>query len=75
LRFFKLLKKKIIRLKSQNRKPDPLLLKIGIRTMVLETDPYGNFLKQGYEVGSGHDWTRLGISIFRRRMEREAYSS
>jgi CubicO group peptidase (beta-lactamase class C family) len=35
---------------------DPL----GIRTMVLETDPHGNFLLQGYEFGSGRDWARLG---------------
>jgi CubicO group peptidase (beta-lactamase class C family) len=34
--------------------------KIGIRNMVLETDPYGNFLLQGYELGSGRDWARLG---------------
>ena len=34
--------------------------KLGIRTMVLETDPYGNFLTQGYEFGSGRDWARLG---------------
>ncbi len=34
--------------------------KIGIRTMVLETDPFGNFLTQGYELGSARDWTRLG---------------
>jgi CubicO group peptidase (beta-lactamase class C family) len=34
--------------------------KIGVRTMVLETDPYGNFLTQGYEFGSGRDWARLG---------------
>ena len=34
--------------------------KIGIRDMVLETDPYGNFLLQGYELGSGRDWARLG---------------
>jgi CubicO group peptidase (beta-lactamase class C family) len=33
--------------------------KIGIRTMVLETDPHGNFLTQGYELGSGPDWARL----------------
>jgi CubicO group peptidase (beta-lactamase class C family) len=32
---------------------------IGIRTMVLETDPYGNFLMQGYELASGRDWARL----------------
>ncbi len=34
--------------------------KIGIRTMVLETDPYGNFLTQGYAFASGRDWARLG---------------
>jgi CubicO group peptidase (beta-lactamase class C family) len=32
---------------------------IGIRTMVMETDPYGNFLAQGYELASGRDWARL----------------
>ena len=34
--------------------------KIGIRNMVLETDPYGNFMLQGYELGSARDWARLG---------------
>jgi CubicO group peptidase (beta-lactamase class C family) len=34
--------------------------KLGIRTMVIETDPYGNFLTQGYVLGSGRDWARLG---------------
>src|SRR5262245_8225833 len=34
--------------------------KLGIRTMVLETDPHGNFLLQGYELASARDWTRLG---------------
>jgi CubicO group peptidase (beta-lactamase class C family) len=34
--------------------------RIGIRTMVLETDPYGNFLTQGYELASARDWARLG---------------
>jgi CubicO group peptidase (beta-lactamase class C family) len=33
--------------------------KIGIRTMVMEADPYGNFLTQGYELMSGRDWARL----------------
>ena len=28
--------------------------------MVLETDPYGNFLLQGYELASARDWARLG---------------
>jgi CubicO group peptidase (beta-lactamase class C family) len=34
--------------------------KLGIRTMVMETDPHGNFLTQGYELASGRDWARLG---------------
>jgi CubicO group peptidase (beta-lactamase class C family) len=34
--------------------------KIGIRNLTAETDPYGNFLLQGYELGSGRDWARLG---------------
>jgi len=34
--------------------------KIGIRTFVMETDPFGNFLTQGYELASGRDWARLG---------------
>jgi CubicO group peptidase (beta-lactamase class C family) len=33
--------------------------RIGIRNMVLETDPHGNFLTQGYELGAGRDWARL----------------
>ncbi|MGE8202919.1 MAG: hypothetical protein ACN6RL_18855, partial [Variovorax sp.] len=33
--------------------------KIGIRTMTLETDPYGNFLAQGYDFMSARDWARL----------------
>ncbi len=35
--------------------------KIGIRKMYLETDPYGNFLLQGYEFGTGRNWVRLGM--------------
>jgi CubicO group peptidase (beta-lactamase class C family) len=34
--------------------------KLGIRTMVMETDPFGNFLTQGYELASARDWARLG---------------
>ena len=34
--------------------------KLGIRTMVMEADPYGNFLTQGYELASARDWARLG---------------
>ncbi len=33
--------------------------KIGVRNMVMETDPYGNFLLQGYEHGTPRDWARL----------------
>lgn len=35
--------------------------KLGMRSMTLETDPYGNFLLQGYELGTGRDWTRLAL--------------
>jgi CubicO group peptidase (beta-lactamase class C family) len=34
--------------------------RLGIRSMVLETDPFGNFLLQGYELASARDWARLG---------------
>ena len=34
--------------------------KLGIRNLIAETDPHGNFLLQGYEFGSGRDWARLG---------------
>ncbi len=34
--------------------------KLGIRSAVLETDPSGNFLTQGYEFLSARDWARLG---------------
>jgi CubicO group peptidase (beta-lactamase class C family) len=37
-----------------------LLDKLGIRTMIMETDAYGNFLTQGYEYASARDWARLG---------------
>ena len=33
--------------------------KIGIRGAVMETDPYGNFLTQGYEFLPARDWARL----------------
>ena len=35
--------------------------RLGIRNMTLEPDPYGNFLLNGYELGTGRDWTRLGL--------------
>jgi len=34
--------------------------RIGIRGMVLETDPFGNYLLQGYELAPARDWARLG---------------
>ncbi|MFN0181289.1 MAG: serine hydrolase domain-containing protein [Gemmatimonadales bacterium] len=33
--------------------------KIGIRDAIIETDPYGNFLGQGYELVAARDWARL----------------
>ena len=57
----------LIRLGVENRGDDYLSFprralfdKIGVRTMVMETDPFGNFLTQGYEFASGRDWARLG---------------
>jgi CubicO group peptidase (beta-lactamase class C family) len=35
--------------------------RIGIRRMVLETDPYGNFLLTGYDYGTARNWARLGL--------------
>ena len=35
--------------------------KLGMRRMVIEPDPYGNFLAQGYDFDSARDWTRLGL--------------
>jgi CubicO group peptidase (beta-lactamase class C family) len=34
--------------------------RLGIRSAVLETDAFGNFLTQGYEFLSARDWARLG---------------
>ena len=33
--------------------------KIGVRHLVMETDPYGNFLTHGYELGTARDWARI----------------
>ena len=56
----------LIRLAVEKRNEDyhsfpqrALFDKIGIRTMVLDTDPYGNFLTHGYEQASARDWARL----------------
>src|SRR5262245_3975705 len=35
--------------------------RIGIRKMVLEPDPYGNFLLTGYDYGTARNWARLGL--------------
>lgn len=34
--------------------------KLGIRDLIIETDPHGNFLSQGYDFGAARDWARLG---------------
>jgi CubicO group peptidase (beta-lactamase class C family) len=34
--------------------------RVGVRNLVMETDAWGNFLTQGYELGSARDWARLG---------------
>jgi CubicO group peptidase (beta-lactamase class C family) len=34
--------------------------KLGIRTMVIEPDPYGNPLAHGYVLASARDWARIG---------------
>ena len=58
----------LIRLAVEARKEDyhsfpqrALFDKIGIRNFVLDTDPYGNFLGQGYDQGTGRDWARIAI--------------
>ena len=35
--------------------------RIGIRKMVLEADPYGNFIMTGYDYGTARNWARLGL--------------
>jgi CubicO group peptidase (beta-lactamase class C family) len=35
--------------------------RIGIRRMVLEPDPFGNFLLSGYDYGTARNWARLGL--------------
>jgi CubicO group peptidase (beta-lactamase class C family) len=37
-----------------------LFEKLGMRNSVIYTDPYGNFLGQGYEAVAARDWARLG---------------
>lgn len=57
----------LIRLALEKRKEEyhafpqrALFDRIGVRSMVMDTDPAGNFVTQGYELGSGRDWARLG---------------
>lgn len=35
--------------------------RIGMRHMVLETDPYGNFIMTGFDYGTARDWARFGL--------------
>src|SRR5262249_9956990 len=35
--------------------------RIGVRSMVLETDPWGNFIMTGYDYGTARDWARFGL--------------
>jgi CubicO group peptidase (beta-lactamase class C family) len=39
--------------------------RIGIRKMVLEPDPFGNFLLTGYDYGTARNWARLGLLYLR----------
>jgi CubicO group peptidase (beta-lactamase class C family) len=57
----------LIRLAVQRRGGDygsfpqhALFDKIGVRSMVIETDPFGNLLTQGYDLACARDWARLG---------------
>jgi CubicO group peptidase (beta-lactamase class C family) len=34
--------------------------KIGVRSMIIEPDPFGNLLTQGYDLACARDWARLG---------------
>ncbi|MFM7274687.1 MAG: serine hydrolase domain-containing protein, partial [Gammaproteobacteria bacterium] len=34
--------------------------RLGMRHMLLETDPFGNFVLTGYDLGAARDWLRLG---------------
>ncbi len=38
-----------------------LFERIGIRNMVLEVDPHGNFIMTGFEYGTARDWARFGL--------------
>jgi len=58
----------IIRDVIRKRGEDPLTFpqralfdRIGIRKQVLETDPYGNFLLNGFDYGTARNWARIGM--------------
>ena len=45
--------------------------RIGVRSMVIETDPFGDLLTQGYDLACACDWARLGnLYLQDGRMER-----
>jgi CubicO group peptidase (beta-lactamase class C family) len=57
----------LVRLAVEGRGQDYLMFpqralfdRIGVRSMVIETDPYGNLLTQGAELATARDWARLG---------------
>jgi CubicO group peptidase (beta-lactamase class C family) len=57
----------LVRLAAERRGDDygsfpqhALFDKIGMRSMVIETDPFGNLLTQGYDLACARDWARLG---------------
>ncbi len=57
----------LVRLGAEGRGEDyhsfpqrQLFDKIGIRDAIIDTDPYGNFLGQGYGFLPARDWARLG---------------
>src|SRR5207237_403530 len=57
----------LIRLAVEKRREDYLAFprralfdKLGMRSVVIETDPYGDFLTQGYDFAAARDWARLG---------------
>jgi len=45
-----------------------LFHRIGMRSMVLETDAWGNFVITGYDFGGSRDWARFGLLHLRDGM-------
>ena len=57
----------LIRLAVERRHGDYLAFpqralfdRLGVRSMVIEADPYGNLLTQGYDLACARDWARFG---------------